>query len=209
MMPPFRTYVYIDGFNLYYGQVKGTPYKWLNLDALCRSYLNPSVNDIQQIKYFTARVKARPHDPDQANRQQAFLRALRTLPNFEIICGHFLSHEVCMPLANGTGYAKVIKTEEKKSDVNIAVHMLHDAYRNLYDLAVLVSNDSDLSEALRIIACDMGKKVGILNPQSKPSRELGKYALFQKQIRSGALAACQFPDQILDGHGTVHKPSIW
>jgi hypothetical protein len=52
-MPPFRTYVYIDGFNLYYGQVKKTPYKWLNLDSMCRSYLNASNNDILKIKYFT------------------------------------------------------------------------------------------------------------------------------------------------------------
>lgn len=208
-MPPLRTYIYIDGFNFYYGQVKGTPHKWLNLDSLCRSYLNAANNDILKIKYFTSLVKSRPHDPDQGVRQQSFLRALRTLPNFDIICGHFLSHEVSMPLANGNGYVKVIKTEEKKSDVNIAVHMLHDAYKNLYDLAVLVSNDSDLVEPLRIITGEMGKKVGILNPQKKPSRELGKYALFQKQIRAGALAACQFPPQIQDTHGMIHKPSFW
>lgn len=208
-MPPLRTIVYIDGFNFYYGQVKGTPYKWLNLDALCRSYLDTSKNDIQKIKYFTALVKSRPHDPNQGVRQQAFLRALTTIPHLEIIYGHFLSHVVSMPRANGRGSVNVIKTEEKKSDVNIAVHMLHDAYRNMYDLAVLVSNDSDLSEPIRIITTEMGKKVGILNPQKKPSRELGKYAIFQKQIRAGALAACQFPLQIQDSHGIVHKPTTW
>src|SRR4030042_2435296 len=128
-MPPFRTYVYIDGFNLYYGQVKGTPYKWLNLDALCRAYIDTAKNDILKIKYFTALVKPRPHDQDQSVRQQSFLRALSTIPNIEIIYGHFLSHVVSMPLANGSGYVNVIKTEEKKSDVNIAVHMLHDAYK--------------------------------------------------------------------------------
>ena len=142
-------------------------------------------------------------------RQQVYLRALQTLPNLEIIFGHFLSHEVTMPLADGTGYARVIKTEEKKSDVNIAVHLLNDAYRDRYDLAVLVSNDSDLSEPLRIIKEEMGKKVGILNPQKKPSKELGDNALFQKQIRAGALCNCQFPDQIKDEHGTIIKPSSW
>ena len=79
----------------------------------------------------------------------------------------------------------------------------------MYDLAVLVSNDSDLAEPLRIITGEMGKKVGILNPQKKPSRELSKYALFQKQIRAGALAACQFPSQIQDKHGIIHKPVTW
>jgi len=29
-MPP-RTIVYIDGFNLYYGAVRGSAFKWLNL----------------------------------------------------------------------------------------------------------------------------------------------------------------------------------
>lgn len=204
-----RTYIYIDGFNLYYGQVKGTPYKWLNLDAMCRCYLDESINEIVKIKYFTARVKSRPHDPTQSLRQQIFLRALSTIPHLEIIYGHFLSHVVSMPLANGKGNVEVVKTEEKKSDVNIAVHMLHDAYKNVYDLAVLVSNDSDLSEPLRIISHELGKKIGILNPQNKPSRELGKYALFQKQIRVGALALCQFPNELEDARGIIRKPLKW
>tara|TARA_R110002072_G_scaffold29206_4_gene92759 strand:- start:564 stop:863 length:300 start_codon:yes stop_codon:yes gene_type:complete len=29
-----RTCVYVDGFNLYYGALKRTPYKWLDLAAL-------------------------------------------------------------------------------------------------------------------------------------------------------------------------------
>ncbi len=208
-MPLLRTYIYIDGFNLYYGQTKNTQFKWLNLDALCRAYLDKNSNEILCIKYFTARVKSRPSDPDQHIRQQVYLRALRTIPHLEIIYGHFLSHEVNMPLANGSGSARVIKTEEKKSDVNIATHMLDDAYKNLYDLAVLVSNDSDLSEPLKIIREEMCKKIGILNPQQNQSKELGKYALFQKQIRTGALASCQFPDQMHDKNGTIIKPSKW
>jgi uncharacterized LabA/DUF88 family protein len=204
-----RTIVYIDGFNLYYGQVKGTRFKWLNIDALCKAYLNPKINRIEKIKYFTANVKPRPHDPDQNIRQQIYLRALRTIPHLEIIYGHFLSHEVEMPLADGTGFVKVIKTEEKKSDVNIAIHMLNDAYKDEYDLGVLVSNDSDLSEALRIIKDDLKKKIGILNPQEIQSKELGKYALFQKQIRKGVLAACQFPATLRDKKGIITKPKKW
>jgi hypothetical protein len=72
-------------------------YKWLDLDALCRIYLDTTKNDIQKIKYFTALVKPRPHDPDQGLRQQVFLRALKTIPHLEIIYGHFLSHVVSMP----------------------------------------------------------------------------------------------------------------
>src|SRR5690242_8430004 len=76
------TNVYIDGFNLYYGAVRGTPYKWLNLAELCRIMLPQ--NQIKSIKYFTARVEPRPHDPGQATRQQTYIRALRTIPNLMI-----------------------------------------------------------------------------------------------------------------------------
>lgn len=137
-----RTFVYVDGFNLYYGAVKRTPYKWLDLDKMCRLLLPR--HQILNIKYFTARVSARPADPGQPTRQQAFLRALRTIPHLEIIYGHFLTTEVTMPLAGrpaGTpAYAKVIKTEEKGSDVNLATHLLRDGYRGEYDAAVLITN---------------------------------------------------------------------
>jgi hypothetical protein len=67
--------VYIDGFNLYYGAVKGSPYKWLDLGALCYRMLP---NDtIQSIEYFTAIVSARPYDLGMPVRQQIYLRALK------------------------------------------------------------------------------------------------------------------------------------
>src|SRR5207247_721364 len=75
---PVRTNVYIDAFNLYYGCLKGTPYKWLDLEALCRILLPK--NDVIHIKYFTARISAQPHDPSKPTRQQTYLRALDTLP---------------------------------------------------------------------------------------------------------------------------------
>jgi hypothetical protein len=126
--------VYVDGFNLYYGAVKGTPYKWLDISKLCH-FLLPK-NQVLKIKYFTALVNPRPDDPGQPLRQQIYLRALRCLPNLEIILGHFLTHIVSMPLANcppkNQKYVQVIKTEEKGSDVNIATHMLNDGYKDAY-----------------------------------------------------------------------------
>ncbi len=47
-----KTYVYIDGFNLYYGALKKTPYRWLDLAELCRLMLPTS--DVQRINYYTA-----------------------------------------------------------------------------------------------------------------------------------------------------------
>lgn len=96
-----RTFVYIDGFNLYYGAVRKTPYKWLNVARLCKLLL--AKHDIQRIKYFTARVSSRVSDPDIATRQQTYLRALSTLPDFEIIYGHFLTNEVRMAFRHRSG----------------------------------------------------------------------------------------------------------
>jgi hypothetical protein len=98
---------------------------------------------VQQIKYFTALVSARPNEPDQPVRQQLYLRALRTLPKVSIHFGHFLTHEITMALVvpprQPTKYAGVIKTEEKGSDVNLATHLLHDAHMGRFDVAVVVS----------------------------------------------------------------------
>lgn len=121
--------VYIDGFNLYYGAVKGTPYRWLNIAQMCHLLLPD--DHIQQIKYFTALVHPRPRDLDQRIRQETYIRALETIPNLSVIYGFFLVHEVTMPLvAPVGGYARVYKTEEKGSDVNLATHLLVDGFQN-------------------------------------------------------------------------------
>jgi uncharacterized LabA/DUF88 family protein len=207
-----KTYVYIDGFNLYYGAVRGTPFKWLDIKRLC-ALLLPK-HQITRIKYFTARVSARPGDPDQPARQQAFLRALATLPDFDIIYGHFLTNETYMlqaglPPGAPPKYVKVIKTEEKGSDVNLATHLLRDGFRKEYQAAVLVTNDSDLLEPVRIVRKELGLVVGVLNPHKKASRVLSREASFVKQIRSAALKASQFPATLTDAHGTITKPASW
>jgi hypothetical protein len=125
-----RTSFYVDAFNLYYGCLKGTPYRWLNLEKLCQlSFPNDRVH---RIRYFTAIVKARPNDPAQPARQQIFLRALGTLPCVSIHFGHYLQSHVKMPLASpplgGPFTARVIKSEEKGSDVNLATMLLIDAF---------------------------------------------------------------------------------
>src|ERR1017187_297541 len=88
--PTLRTIVYIDGFNLYYGCLKDTPYRWLDVGALCSHMLRGDAK-VVAIKYFTARVKPRPGNPGQAQRQQVYLRALATVPNLSIHYGHFIT----------------------------------------------------------------------------------------------------------------------
>ena len=161
-----KTIVYVDGFNLYYGAVKGTPQKWLDIQKLCQLLL--SKNETVKIKYFTALVSARPGDPDQPNRQQIYLSALRTIPSPKIIYGHFLEDEIMMPLAKppvkGSKYVRVIKTEEKGSDVNIATHIVNDGHTGAYQVAVIISNDSDLVEPVKIVRQELKLPVGVLNP---------------------------------------------
>ncbi len=204
--------VYVDAFNLYYGCVKNTPYRWLNIASLCRKKLPQ--DQINHIKYFTALVSARPNDPDQPIRQQTFIRALETLPNLTVIYGSFLSSVVRMRLANplpgGPTTIEVIKTEEKGSDVNLATHLLNDGHLGLYEGAVVISNDSDLVEPIKIVINQLGLPVGILNPYvNRPSRQLLQHATFFKHIRKNDLKASQFPHSLTDKNGTFRKPSSW
>lgn len=206
-----KTIVYVDGFNLYYGAVKDTSYKWLNIRRMCELLLPE--DKIVGIKYFTAKVIPRPDDPDKHIRQLVYLRALRALPNLEIIYGHYSEHPKWMRLANPqpgqSKYAEVIKTEEKGSDVNIAVNLLHDGYQDKYELAVLVTNDSDLLSAIQIVQNALGLKVGILNPQKHPSKVLEKEALFIRNIRKGYIKGSQFPAKMQDTNGSFYKPKDW
>ena len=70
---PNRSVVYIDGFNFYYGAVKGTPWKWLDLQAYWERIRQD--DDIRQIYYFTSQVR----EPSRLARQRDYLAALGTL----------------------------------------------------------------------------------------------------------------------------------
>lgn len=216
-----RTYVYVDGFNLYYRVLRQTPYKWLDLTALCRQLLSPQ-NQLLGIKYFTANVHPTPRDPGVANRQQVYLRALQTLPGLEVIRGTFLSHVVARQQTTAalgrvdlaappgiTGWVNVLTQEEKGSDVNLAVHLVHDAHLGRYDMAVVISNDSDLAEALRLVRTELKLRVGLLCPCKPASRNLSQWCAFVRYIDQVALAASQLPSTLVDTKGTIHRPPTW
>jgi len=205
-----RTYVYIDGFNLYYRAVKGTPYKWLDLKEVVRRILRPNCR-ILKIKYFTALVLPTDRDPGKHIRQQTFIRAIETfIPEVEVYYGRFLEGHKKLPLVHPTStarFAKVIKMEEKGSDVNLGVHLVHDAAQDRYDLAAVVSNDSDLAEALRIAREDYGKIIGVISPQHPISGDLKEQVSFFRYIRPHTLKVSQLPDPI---SGTsIRKPTSW
>lgn len=209
MQYPDRTIVYVDGFNLYYGAVKGTDLKWLNL-LECFQKLLPK-NRIKKIKYFTALVSGTPDDPGKPARQLTYVRALRTIPEIEIIDGYFSTEKQTYQKADGTGPVEVIRTKEKRSDVNLASSMLWDAHSNAFDTAVLVSGDSDFLTPVIYVRKYFQKTVGVIDPQrgGTPNSPLNKNANFFKPLRSGVIRSSQFPDQMSDSAGIFNKPGEW
>ncbi len=203
--------VYVDAFNLYYGAIKGTPYRWLDLRALAEKLL--PAHDVNRIRYFTARIQSRPDDPQAAQRQQTYIRALETIPGLTVHYGRFLSKAVRMPLsqppAAGPRAVEVLKTEEKGSDVNLATHLLVDAFDGDYELALIVSNDSDLVEPIRVVRERFKVAVGIVNPHKNTSHALSQAATFYRQLRTGVLQASLLPDPVVDARGAITKPAPW
>lgn len=221
--PAPRTNVYIDGFNLFYGCLQNGPLRWLDLSAFCRASL-PGDN-IQRIRYFTALISPRVNHPHAVQNQQIYLRALRTCPNLTIDYGHFIRHQVRMTAVDPIGTHRSVlvwKTEEKGSDVNLATRMLCDAFDQDFDVAVVVSNDSDLEPPIRMIRDRFHLPVGVLNPQigfpdqysgiyprPKNSFALMRAASFYRPVRPAALRSSAFPSQFTDAHGTVSRPRGW
>ena len=201
--------VYIDGFNLYYGCLKDTPYRWLDVSKMC-TLLFPN-DEIIKIKYFTAPIKVRMNDedPDRPNRQQVYLRALKTLANIEIIEGIFLRHKVSMKLARKSGYALVVKNEEKGTDVNIATHLVNDAHNNAYEKAVVISNDSDLVTPIQVVTKEINLPITVISPFERNNIQLKTVATDVKQIRKGLLNVSQFSENLADAVGEFSIPEKW
>ena len=202
-----RTNIYVDAFNLYYGALKGSPYRWLDLFTLLSRMLPR--DEIHRIRYFTASIQPRESDPLAPQRQQIYLRALATVPCVTVHYGSFMPKTKVRPLVNGGAYVEVRDTEEKGSDVNLASYLIHDGHRGDYEQAVVVSNDSDLRTPIELVRSDLGLRVGLLNPRKRVALGLAGVADFYKPIRKGVLGASQFPDELVDETGTFRKPASW
>jgi uncharacterized LabA/DUF88 family protein len=206
-----RTTVYVDGFNLYYRALRKSAYRWLDLLGLSRALLGPN-NEIDRIRYFTARISPTPQDPQRHTHQDAYLRALQAhIPCVAIHEGNFQRKLMRMPLdppIAGKRTAQVIKTEEKGSDVNLAVHLLNDAWSNAFDVALVISNDSDLAEAIAL-AAKRGLPVGVANPcqSNRMNARLHAVATFRRQIERKHLSKSLLPDPIPGT--TISKPPHW
>ena len=102
----------------------------------------------------------------------------------------------------------VSKWEEKESDVNIATHLVLDAYENKYDCAVLISNDTDLKAPLEAIK-DCKKLIGIISPVRNMHKDLKLISNFQKRISNNILGKSQFSKRLKDNKGKFYCPQEW
>jgi len=217
--PPIKTCLYLDGFNFYYGALKDTPYKWINPRLRAES-LFPR-NEIISIKFCSARISPLPGNPDAPTRQQIYWRALRTIPNLEIVEGYFRCRPKRMKVVKPPPRTiEVFNTEEKGSDVNLASHLLLDAFRNRFEAAIVISGDSDLLTPIRMVRDQMGKAVGVINPQltSGPYKRTNKRgsaglqqaaSFYRGELSNSQVSGSVFPNTLTDAQGAFHKPATW
>lgn len=205
-----RSMVYIDGFNLYNGSIKGTPHKWLDIQAFFEKLRQHE--NVVKIHYFTAKMAG-----DSGIRQQVYLNALETLPKVSVVIGRYKTKTVKCRVNGCTfsGSKKFEAWEEKRTDVNIALQILDDAYQDVTDHLVVVSGDSDLVPALhRVKDRFPQKKLIVYIPARDDARgaavEMRTAADKDATLPLAMLKVCQLPNKIADGSGGwIVKPVGW
>ncbi|MDR6680173.1 antitoxin Xre/MbcA/ParS toxin-binding domain-containing protein [Pseudomonas oryzihabitans] len=195
-LPPLRTRIYIDGYNFYYGCLKGTPYKWLDLLPLFAQQILPSilVRDAAgqprsfdllpspSIKLFTAPIlETVAKAPDSVSSQAQYHKALRLMHpgRIELIKGYYAVQEMKVRVVDAEQPKKppkdcqellAWKVEEKQSDVNLALQAYHDAITGQIDQAVIVTNDTDIAPALEMIRSHTSVLIGLVVPTRDATR---------------------------------------
>jgi len=187
------TRIYIDGYNLYFGCLKNTPYKWLDPVELFRTNLlircgvpNSRLHPDCGIKFFTAEISSKASsDPNSVNDQRAYHQALRVhcAGDLNTTKGNYSIDKVKFPKVEKDDEdkdkeprdctrVKVWKMEEKQSDVNVALEAVYDVVMDTsIEQVVFVTNDTDILPALKKIKYhnDLGVrepvKIGLVIPR--------------------------------------------
>lgn len=233
-----RTRVYIDGYNFYYGCLKGSPHKWLDLHKLFADRVLPSIlvklegqpaEHVllpEAIQYFTAKIIERAAKADDSVSSQArYHTALRRLYDgrIRIVEGYYSVTKVRAPRVDENAPEKwprdcdrvaIWKLEEKQTDVNLALHAYHDALTDQIDQAVIVSNDTDLVPALRMIRANTPVKIGLViptrNQERRPNKDLAEHCHWVRgHLTDDELAASELPRVIRGGRSPTTKPDSW
>mgnify|MGYP000846829232 FL=1 len=199
-----RVIVYIDGFNLYFGMVDAgiDNCKWLNIKSLIDSYITHN-QELIEIKYFTSRIT---NQPSKQKRQTTYLEALEST-GINIIYGLYKAKEI---ECNNCGHNWSI-SNEKMTDVNIATHLLLDAFNDRYDTAILISGDSDLVPPVKAIHHQFNKKaVSVFFPPERHNITVAGAAKGSQIIGKKKIKDHQFPLNVTKKDGYVlTKPESW
>jgi uncharacterized LabA/DUF88 family protein len=200
-----RVITYIDGFNLYFG-LKSQGWErflWLDVQALSQNLLKPD-QTLARTKYFTSRV-ALP--PDKAKRQSTYIDAISTLADTSIYFGKYQTNpHTC----RNCGHVHNANSE-KMTDVNIAAELLQDGFQDAYDVAILISADSDLIAPIEAVKKLFPKKrVIVACPPGRFSQSLCKSAHAYLKIGHGSIEKSQFPEEVRTPSGfTLRRPGSW
>jgi uncharacterized LabA/DUF88 family protein len=199
-----RVIVYIDGFNLYFG-IKEAEFpncKWLDIKSMAKDLLlNNQI--IIDIKYFTSRVS---NDPEKQKRQGTFIEALENT-GVKIYYGHYKTTQFHCRSCGATWS----NYNEKMTDVNIATQLILDAYKDNYDMAMLISGDSDLVPPIKAIHETFpGKRVFAAFPPKRLNRSITVVTKGYLVIGRKMLSEHQLPLEIKKRDGfIINKPDVW
>jgi uncharacterized LabA/DUF88 family protein len=176
--------------------------KWLNLKCLVKSLLKPNQTLID-IKYFTSRVT---NNPDKQKRQTIYIEALET-EGIQVLYGHYQRDAVECKRC-GHIWASY---NEKMTDVKIATQILVDAYQNKYDMAMLISGDSDLVPPISAVHQNFNnKRVFVAFPPKRFNNSVALVAKGSLTIGRKKLVECQFPNELKKKYGFIlRKPGEW
>lgn len=235
--PRLKTAVYVDGYNFYYGRIRGSAYKWLDLVALFEQILHVQdpAFELKVVQYFTAPALPRfaSHGMASEIAQSAYIRALQARhgDRFTVTLGEhsYSRNGVAMPAYidgqpfDRTQRVRVWRLEEKKTDVNLALAIYRDAAAERFDQVVVATNDRDVEPALQALREDFPKMaIGVITPARpagsdeavgprRVSTSLARHADWTRQhIRDEELAAAQLPKKVSPpGKKAIVKPDHW
>jgi 6-hydroxy-3-succinoylpyridine 3-monooxygenase len=203
-----KTVVYVDGFNLYYGLLRGTPFKWLDPYGLFQDHVLDAATRVEKVRYYTAPIKgSASDDPASPRRQQLYLRALKAYlgDRIEIVHGSIVRTTPILRLVNvpqdsSVSKVRVVQLTERQTDVNLAADLISDACLGRCEQAVVCSNDRDLAGAFAAVRRDHpGVSIGLVAPvrdQRYVSSYLSKLANWYKPLSMVHIARAQLPDKI-------------
>jgi uncharacterized LabA/DUF88 family protein len=190
-----RVIAFIDGFNLYHAinNLKTSHLKWLDLRALTHVFIKPKSEQLNKIYYFAA--WANHTNQASQERQKDYINALKII-GINPVLGHFKRKNRKCPKC----LYKWIGHEEKETDVNIALYLLDLAYQNAFDRAIIISNDSDLTPAIRLIRNRFPNKIitTVAPPNCYHSNELIQASSDKSKIKINHLERCLLPEILTD-----------